>query len=180
MGSVSIDLSLANIWKSWYKFRRSKRKTKELEYFQYFLEKNLSQLYLDLNRGEYKHGDYKNFTVVDNKRRDISVATVKDRVIHRLLYEYLVKIYDETFIYDAWSCRKDKGLIGAIERTRKFLQKYPDSFIWRSDIKKFFDNVDHQTLIKLLLLKVTDDKAITVLKEIISSYSVSGAIRERE
>lgn len=181
MGSVSIDLSLANIWKSWYKFRRGKRKTKELDCFQYFLEKNLLQLYSDLNRNEYKHGGYKKFTVVDNKKRKISVATVRDRIVHRLLYEYLVEIYDKTFIYDAWSCRKGKGLIGAIERTQKFLRKYPDSFVWRSDIKKFFDNVDHQTLIKFLLLKITDNEAIVILKEIISSYSIYGAIkRERE
>jgi len=106
------------------------------------------------------------------------VASVRDRVVHRLLYEYLNKIYDKTFIYDAWSCRKNKGLIAAIERTQKFLRKYKNSFIWRADIRKFFDNADHQILLKILFLRVKDTKAMNIIREIIVSYSAP--IRERE
>lgn len=84
--------------------------------FSYYLEENLRKLQTDLENGHYTHGGYKTFIVTDNKRREISVASVRDRVVHRILYEYLVPIYDKTFIYDAWSCRKDKGLLGAIER----------------------------------------------------------------
>ncbi|MBI2632893.1 MAG: hypothetical protein HYW78_00690 [Parcubacteria group bacterium] len=178
MGNSSIDLSLANIWQSWFKFRTGKRKTKELEYFNYYLEQNLENLHFDLNSGRYKHGGYKKFIVTDNKRREISVASIRDRVVHRLLYEYLNKIYDKTFVYDAWSCRKNKGLFGAIERTQKFLNKHANFFAWRADIKKFFDNVDHQTLLEILFLKIRDNKTINILRKIISSYSVS--IRERE
>lgn len=180
MGNSSINLSLSNIWRSWFKFRKGKRKTKELEYLTYYLEQNLQALHFDLNVGGYKHGGYKKFIVTDSKRREIRVASIKDRVVHRLLYEYLYEIYDKTFIYDAWSCRKNKGLLGAIERAQKFLSKYPKSFIWRADIKKFFDNVDHKILLKILSFRITDKKTFEILKEIIASYSVFAAIRERE
>lgn len=172
MGSVSIDLSLSNIWESWYRFRRGKRKTKELDHFQYFLEENLHKLHSELNSGAYKHLGYRKFIVNDNKRRNVAVASVRDRVVHRLLYEYLVKIYDKTFIFDAWSCRKKKGLVGAIERAQKFLSELPYGFVWRSDIKKFFDNVDHKVLTEIIYLKITDPKVIYLLMEVIKSYSV--------
>ncbi len=131
MGNVSIgiDLSLNNIWQSWFKFRQGKRKIKELEDFQYFLEDNLWRLYLDLNKNNYTHGPYQHFIIQEGKRRDIMVASVHDRVVYRLVYGYLVSIYDHTFIYDAWSCRKNKGLAGAIERTQKFFKKYPKNFV---------------------------------------------------
>lgn len=180
MGSVSIDLSLANIWKSWYKFRKGKRRTRELEHFQYFLEKNLYELHIELSQEKYRHGGYNKFTVIDNKRREISVASIRDRIVHRLLYEYLVEIYDKTFIFDVWSCRKGKGLIGAIERTQEFLNKYPSSFVWRADIKKFFDNIDHQTLIEILSFRISDKEASWLLKEVVGSYSVPTRERERE
>lgn len=172
MGSVSIDLSLSNIWQNWQKFRKGKRKTEELDHFQYFLEKNLRALHGDLNSGAYRHGGYRKFIVNDNKRREVAVASVKDRVVHRLIYEYLVKIYDKTFIFDAWSCRKKKGLVGAIGRAQTFLSKYPGGFIWRSDIKKFFDNVDHKILMDILCFRIIDPKAVCLLAEIIGSYSV--------
>lgn len=178
MGSASIDLSLANIWKSWYLFRRSKKFTKELEHFSYYLEENLYKLFADLNSGSYRHGSYRQFTVYDNKKRQISVAPIRDRVVHRLVYEYLNKIYDKIFIYDVWSCRKEKGLVGAIERTQEFLSKYSKSFIWKADIKKFFDNVDHKILLEILSSRIKDGRALEILKEIIVSYQIG--ISERE
>ncbi len=123
MGSESIDLSLKNIWKSWFAFRKGKRTTDELHNFQYYLEKNLLGLFNDLDSGNYHHGTYRKFIVNDNKRREISVASIRDRVVHRLVYDFLEKIYDKTFIYDAWSCRKNKGLLGAIKRTSYFLKR---------------------------------------------------------
>lgn len=175
IGSVSIDLSLTNIWKKWYRFKQGKRRTKELEYFQYFLEENLYQLHFDLNNGKYKHGEYYKFIVKENKRREVFVANTRDKVVHRVAYEYLVKIYDETFIFDVWSCRKNKGLVGAIERTQYFLKKYPKSYVWRSDIKKFFDSVDHRILINIILLKISDQNTLKLLREIIESYVVSAS-----
>lgn len=173
MGSTSIDFSLANIWGSWQKFRKGKRKTKKLEHFQYFLEENLDALHNELNSGTYRHYGYKKFIVNENKRREVAVASIKDRVIHRLAYEYLVALYDKTFIFDAWSCRKEKGLVGAIERTQSFLRKFPRSFVWRSDIKKFFDHVDHKVLTDILRFRVTDPRAFSLLTEIIGSHRAS-------
>ncbi|HLD26786.1 MAG TPA: hypothetical protein VJB63_02420 [Patescibacteria group bacterium] len=179
MGSVSIDFSLANIWRCWFQFRCGKKTSRELEHFTYFLERNLSALYGELVSGNYRHGGYHHFLVNDNKRRLISVASIRDRVVHRLLYEFLVPIYDKTFIFDAWSCRENKGLIGAIERIKGFLRRYAKSFVWKADIAKFFDHVDHIVLKHILSLKISDGKALRLLGKVIKSYSIS-LMRERE
>lgn len=178
---LTIDLSLSNIWRSWFKFRQGKRATKELDDWQYHLEDNLWWLYLDLNKENYAHGPYQHFIIKESKRRDIAVATVRDRVAHRLVYDFLVSVYDRTFIYDAWSCRKNKGLIGAIERTQKFIKKYPASFVWRADVTKFFNNVSQNKLRQFLSSKITDKKATWLIEKIIFSYACDGQHeRERE
>jgi len=100
------------------------------------------------------------------------VASVTDRVVHRLIYEYLVPLYDPTFIFDAWSCRQQKGLMGTIERTQEFLKKHKNGFVWRADIKKFFDNVDQDILLRTLKRRVKDDKAIWLIRGVINSYSL--------
>ena len=112
MGSEElIDLGLSNVWKSWFAFRKGKRMSDEMHEFQYNLESRLFELHKDLNEGTYKHGKYRHFMVCDNKRREISVSSIRDRIVHRLLYDYLVPIWDKTFIYDAWSCRKGQRLL---------------------------------------------------------------------
>src|SRR3989338_10397084 len=116
---------------------------------------------------------------MENKRRQLAVATIRDRVIHRLIYEYLTPIYDKTFIYNVWSCRKNKGLLAAITRTQKILKKYTDCFIWRAGIAKFFDNVNKNTLINIISRKIKDEIALNLIEEIIASYGF-GRDNERE
>ncbi len=178
MGSSDINLSLSNIWQSYFKFKKGKKPSQELEEFNYYLEENLCSLHRDLNSGEYKHSQYRKFVVTDNKRREISVASIRDRVVHRLIYEYLCGIFDKTFIFDAWSCRKDKGLIGAIERAQNFICQKPGSFIWRSDIKNFFDSVSQQILLKIISRKIMNQRILNLLREIITSHKVSQNERE--
>lgn len=129
IGSDSIDFGLKNIYKSWFNYRKGKKPNIEIDTFQYNLENELFRLHDELNAWTYKHGGYRKFTVCDNKKREISVASVRDRLVHRLIYDYLTPIYDKTFIYDAWSCRVGKGLLGAIERTQNFLLQNPSSYI---------------------------------------------------
>jgi RNA-directed DNA polymerase len=162
-----MDTSLSQIWRSWNAFVAGKNKTLELETFCYYLEENLAKLQSDIEAGNYKHGPYRNFVVCDNKRREIKVASIRDRVVHRLLYDYLVEIYDKTFIFDAWSCRKNKGLLACIERAQMFMRKNSDSFVWRTDIKKFFDNIDRNVVFEILQRKVKDEKVLNLLSEVI-------------
>lgn len=183
MGSVSIDLSLPALWHCWQRFVRGKKRTAELHHFIFHLEENLKKLASELINRTYKHGSYRSFCVNDTKHRDIAVASIKDRLVHRLLYEYLVKIYDKTFIYDVWSCREGKGLLKAIGRAQKFLTEHRNGVFWRGDVKKFFDSVDHRTLLDILCLRVRDEKAMWLLKEVIDSYTTNAkagsAERER-
>ena len=167
----SIDRSLSNIWYSWYTFRRGKKRNFELDAFSYDLEANLLSLHKDLVNGTYKHGPYKTFILTDTKKRTISVAQTRDKIVHRLLYDYLVGQFDKIFIYDAWSCRKKKGLIGAIERTQGNLTKYRYGYVWRGDIAKFFDTIDQEVLKKQLRRRVKDKNALKIIDEIIGSCS---------
>ncbi len=142
--------------------------------FQYNLEHNLRELHKELNGSMYRHGPYRVFTVCDNKKRAISVAAVRDRVVHRLIYDCLIPIYDQTFAHDAWSCRGNKGLIAAIERAQKFLAADRRNFVWRADIRKFFDSVDHGVLLSILSRRVRDPKALRLIQKVVFSF------RERE
>lgn len=159
---------------SFRRFRKGKKSTPELDMFQFNLERNLFNLWRDLNSGAYRHGGYRKFIVCDNKKREISVSSIRDRVVHRLLYDYLVKIYDKTFIYDAWSCRKGKGLSACLDRVQNFIVEDAGGYVWKADIKKFFDNVDQEKLLSIISRRVKDEVDLWIIKEIICSYPSKG------
>ena len=120
----------------------------------------------------YTHGNYEFFIVYDPKQREIAVASIRDRVVHRLVYDYLVPIWDKSFCYGAWSCRKNKGLLGAIDHAHTNIRKYQDGWLWRSDIAKFFDSINHEQLKFILGTKSKDDKILQLMNKIIDSYQV--------
>ncbi len=171
MGSSSdIDISIAGAYRAWRLFRRGKRASRDITAFEYNLEAELLSLAKDLQDGTYAHQSYRHFIVNDSKRREIAVASVRDRVVHRLLYEYLMMIYDKRFIYDVWSCRPNKGLAAAIERTQRNMRRYRDGWLWRSDVRKFFDSVDHATLRRIIRQRVESEQALELTDKIIGSY----------
>lgn len=169
-GNSSIDISLANIWRYYRGFRRRKKPSRAIVEFEYDLLDNIIGLARELQSKTYRHGKYAHMIVNDNKRRDIAVASVRDRIVHRLLYDYLVPIWDKTFIYDAWSCRRNKGLHGAIDRAQSFMRRYRDAWVWRADITKLFDSVDRATMKQLLRRRVTDEVALWLLDDVLDSY----------
>ena len=89
--------------------------------------------------------------------------------MHRLLYDYMVPIVDKNLDYDVWSCRKGKGLHGAIARTEELIRKYPSSCVWRSDVVKFFDNVDQEVLKKTIVRQGFCEQATWLCDEVINS-----------
>ena len=169
--SDSIDISLSGVYRSWYAFRAGKRQSRSIITFEYHLENNLDQIAKDLQNNQYRHGSYVHLVVQESKRRSIAVAHVRDRVVHRLLYDYFVPRMDSHFDYDVWSCRQNKGLQQAIIRSQELMKRHPDSWVWRGDVSKFFDSVNHKTLKTIVRRCINDRTTLEILDEVISSYS---------
>jgi len=166
---------IENLFQAWSEFRKGKRKRKDVQIFERNLEDNLFELYKLLKDNSYRHGDYYSFFVHDPKQRHIHKAEVSDRIVHHLLYKYLYKLLDKSFIFDSYSCRLGKGTHKAVKRLEKFTRivskNYTkDCWALKLDIKKFFASVDHNILIKLLKKKVNDSDIVWLLKEVIDSF----------
>lgn len=162
------------LWRAWQAFVRGKARSPGLQVFYWGLERQLLLLEQALASGTYCHHPYQNFIVHDPKRREIAVASIRDRVVHRLLYEYLVTKWDKSFSYDSWSCRPHKGLRGAIDRAQRHACSYRHGWVWRSDIIRFFDTVSHARLCFILQTKLApDSRAYKLLDTVIASYQTT-------
>src|SRR3990172_6050512 len=154
-------ISVENLLAAWREFLRGKRKKQDVQEFQYKLMDNILALHRDLKYGHgvsifrYKHGGYKHFRISDPKPRDIHKATVRDRLLHHALYRKLYPFFDRTFIADSYSCRRGKGTHRAMRAFKGYVAKGSCNntktlWVLKCDIKKFFANIDHQTLFSIL------------------------------
>jgi retron-type reverse transcriptase len=174
-------ITLENLFLSWREFKKGKSKRFDVQQFEFNLEDNIFQLYQELENKTYKHLGYASFFVQDPKLRHIHKAKVRDRIVHHLISRYLEQTYDKTFIFDSYSCRKNKGTHKAENRLKAFSLKQSKNnkfnfYCLKCDIKKFFDSVNHQILIDILKRKIRDQNILWLVKEIIFSFQVEKGI----
>ncbi|MDP3710282.1 MAG: reverse transcriptase/maturase family protein [bacterium] len=161
---------------AWREFKKGKRKRLDVQEFEFNLGNNLFQLHHELRTKTYQHGFYTPFYVTDPKLRHIHRATVRDRLVHHAVFRVLYHVFDKNFIFDSYSCRIDKGTHRAVNRLETFCGKLSynntrNIFVLKCDIRKFFDSVDHQTLIKLISSKIKDGNAVWLIEKIIKSFN---------
>ncbi|PIZ00550.1 hypothetical protein COY62_02000, partial [bacterium (Candidatus Howlettbacteria) CG_4_10_14_0_8_um_filter_40_9] len=122
--------------------------------------------------------NYTTFYITDPKLRTINKAQVCDRVLHHGIFRVLEPIFEKKFIFDSYSSRKEKGTHKAISRFRYFawkLSKNNTKTVWvlKCDVRKFFDSVDHEILLRLISKVIKDAKVVNLLEEIIGSFKAN-------
>jgi RNA-directed DNA polymerase len=108
----------------------------------------------------------------------IHKAIVRDRVVHQAIVNVIEPLFEKHFIYDSYSCRVGKGTHAAVRRLRTFLRQASNNntktiYAVKCDVKKFFASVNHNILLTLLERRITCARTLPLLKNIISSFSVS-------
>ncbi|MFA5432781.1 MAG: reverse transcriptase/maturase family protein [Candidatus Paceibacterota bacterium] len=161
--------SFENIYRAYLKARKDKRYKKDILIFSFNLEDNLLEIKEELEKGIYKHGKYIEFIVKDSKKRLIKAPIFKDRVMHHALCNIIGPIFERTFVFDSYACRKEKGTHEAIKRLRSFLKENEESYCLKRDISKYFDSVDHAILLSLIKKKIKDKRIIWLIREILDS-----------
>lgn len=161
--------------RAWLVFKAGKTTKSDVALFERNLEDNLFALKLELENGAYKHGKYKHFVVSDPKKRDIYKAEVRDRIVHQILYDYLVKLFEPDFIEHSYSSRIGKGTHKVVLQLKKFSEKitknnFGKCYSIKCDVRKYFDNIDHLTLFDILCVKVKNEQIRLILLEVIDSF----------
>ncbi len=178
-------ISVENLLVAWREFLKGKRKSIDVQEFQYRLFDNVFALHADLRNKRYIHGAYHAFNISDPKPRNIHKATVRDRVLHRALYRALYPFFERVFIADSYSCRKWKGTHRAMSRFRAFAYKTSRNhtrtcFVLKCDIRKFFANIDHEILFSILAGYIPDTGILGLLKNVVRSFRSLSNSRELE
>jgi len=123
---------------------KGKRKKPGAAAFFVNLEGELLALERQLRGGQYQPGRYVAFEVNDPKKRVVSAAPFRDRVVHHALCAVVEPIFERGFIDHTFANRAGKGThraIAAYERCRDRC-----AYVLRGDIFRYFPAIDHAIL----------------------------------
>ncbi len=156
-----------NLYLAYRKARRGKRGRPPAATFEFDLENNLVELRRELQTKTYRPGAYSSFYIHEPKRRLISAAPFRDRVVHHALCNVIEPIFERSFIFDSYANRVGKGTHAALDRAQQFARRYP--YVLQCDVKQFFPSLDLAILREILARKVADPEALWLVNSILAS-----------
>ena len=168
-----------NLYKAHTVARLGKRGNREVIDFEMNLAENLTTISDSLKNKTYQMSGYYSFMVHDPKDRIIHALHYRDRVVqHCICDEVVAPTLDRKLIYDNAACRIGKGTHFAIGRVSSFMHRHylkygTEGYFLKCDIRKFFDNIDHNVLKKKISRVFKDKDVLELLYRIIDSYEKS-------
>lgn len=144
----------------------------KIEKFDEYYVSNITLVKNILDSKNYKPGKYNIFLIKEPKVRLIMSLNIIDKIISHLVCEYLlVDIFDNGLIDTNVATRVNKGTHYGYKKLVKYLNKNISNklYILKFDISKYFFNINHDIVKKIIRTKIKDKDALNILDNIIDS-----------
>lgn len=165
---------LGRLFSFWCKAKRSKGRSLRVQRFGNDPLRYLVMVQAQLRDRAYAFGPYKEFTVREKKFRHVVDAPMKDRIVHWMLYDYMLPIWQPRFIADTFGNLPGRGTHAAVRRLAAFVQRPGTAWVLQLDISKYFYSINH-SLLKARVLRYIGDQAIrTLLVDLVDSFRTDG------
>lgn len=162
--------SLPNLYTCWLKAKLNKGSRLRIQRFAADALSHLLTIQQRLRARSYTFGEYKTFTVREKKFRDVVDAPMKDRIVHWMLYRYMLPIWQPRFIHDTFGNLPQRGSHAAVNRVAQFARRPCNQWALQLDISKYFHSVPHTQLKARALQHVGDHDVRQLISSLIDSY----------
>lgn len=139
----------------------------DYDMFETDLEGNIRKIVEDLkgNRYRAKLVLRRYIPKAGGKKRPLGIPAVGDKVLQKAVALVLSAIYEEDFLPCSHGYRQGKSpQSAAIELSQDF-QRGRYGWVVDADIKGFFDNIDHEWLMKMLELRINDRRFLGLIRK---------------
>jgi len=116
-----------NLYIAYRRAAKGKRSRPAAAAFEYRLEDNLIRLQDELATETYQPGVYTSFTIHEPKRRLISAAPFRDRVVHHALCQVIEPAFERSFIDHSYANRVGKGTHRALDTCQRWARQSVDT-----------------------------------------------------
>jgi group II intron reverse transcriptase/maturase len=108
-----------------------------------------------------------------DKRRPLGIPTLESKLVEAGLVRILEAIYESDFIEDSYGFRPGRSCHDALRALSHTVESGCVNWIVEADIKGFFDNVDHEWLMKFLSHRIGDQRVLRMIKRFLKAGVVT-------
>lgn len=104
----------------------------------------------------------------NGKMRNLGIPTVFDRIIQQAMVQVLSPIFEEQFSETSYGFRPGRCCENAVVKALEYLN---DGYEWIVDIdlERFFDTVDQDRLINIIMRTIKDGDVVSLIRKYLSA-----------
>ena len=136
------------------------------------LDENLLNLVDRMKKQAYKPQDVRRVYIPkegSTEKRGLGIHAYEDKLVQGIMADILTAIYEEKFLDLSYGFRPKRSCHDAIKKLGKIIEKKKINYIVDADIKGFFDNVDHDWMIKFLEHDIEDKNFLRIIQRFLKA-----------
>ena len=108
----------------------------------------------------------------DGRKRPLGVTALEDKIVQQAAATILNQIYEIYFMGFSYGFREKRSQHDALDALHEGIIRCKINYILDADISAFFDQIDHEWLMKFLRHRIADNRILRLIrKEIPQGYS---------
>lgn len=147
------------------------------EEYQEQLEENIDRLLEKMKTFSYRPQAVRRTYISkegSDKLRPLGIPAYEDKLVQGAMRKILDQIYEEKFYKFSYGFREGKSCHQAVREVNQIVMTKKVNFLVDADIKGFFDNVNHDWLMKFLENDIQDKNFMRYIKRFLKSGIMEG------
>ena len=129
------------------------------------LHERVNDLHRRIHTGAYRAQPSRRVFIpkADGRQRPLGIASLEDKIVQQAVVTVLSAIYEEDFHGFSYGFRRGRGQHNALDALVVGIKSQKVNWILDSDIRSFFDKIDHGWMLKFLEHRIADRRVLSLI-----------------